>query len=219
MAGDIALALLAIAIAYLLGSIPSAYIVVRLMKGGDIREVGDGHLGAAFTHRRVGLVGGIIVGLMDLAKGAAAVLSAQWLGVPLPVVLLAALAAVVGHNWSVFLRFKGGKGALTIYGALASLMFWQILVAIALGGIVYLITHKTGMATGILLACLSLIVWFTSSVVPPGSIMPLSSPLPLSDKIVLSILPLVLAIPMVVKNISMPKANAAGADTKKSRGK
>ena len=199
MAADIALALLVIAIAYLLGSIPSAYIVVRVLKGGDIREAGDGRLGMTATYHRVGLAGGLTAGLMDLAKGAAAVLFAQVLGVSLPVVLLAALAAVVGHNWSIFLRFKGGKGALAIYGALAVLMFWQLLVALTLGWIVYRITHKTGMATGILLGCLSLIIWFTSSLIPLGSLIPLSDKMLLSDRVLLSILPLFIAIPMARK--------------------
>jgi len=201
MVSDIVLASLVIAIAYLLGSLPSAYIVGRLMKGLDIREAGDGRLGAAATYRRVGLAGAIIVGLTDLAKGAAAVFLARGLGLPLPMVLLAGLAVVVGHNWSVFLRFKGGKGALTIYGVLASLMFWELLIALALGGIFYLITHKTGMATGFLLGFLSLINWITGSL------------------ILLSIMPISLSVPMFIKHISMPKANAAGAKTKKSRGK
>ena len=199
MATDIALASLLIAIAYLLGSIPSAYIVVRLMKGTDIREVGDGHLGAAFTARRAVLAGGIIAGLMDLGKGAAAVLFAQWLGLPLWALLIAGLAAVVGHNWSIFLRFQGGKGALTIYGALASLMFWQLLIALALGLIIYLVTHKTGMATGILLGFLSLIIWFTSSL------------------ILLSIMPIFIAIPMAVKHITMPKPATVAVTTVEKR--
>jgi len=193
MAGDIALVLLVLAIAYLLGSIPSAYIVGRLLKGLDIREAGDGRMGAAATYRRVGLAGGIIVGLTDLAKGAAAVFLAQELGLPLPVVLLAGLAVVVGHNWSIFLHFKGGKGALAIYGVLASLMFWQLLIALALGGIFYLITHKTGMSTGISLGFLSLINLITGSL------------------ILLIILPLFISLPMVVKHISMPKNKAAVA--------
>jgi glycerol-3-phosphate acyltransferase PlsY len=191
MTSDIALVLLVVAIAYLLGSIPSAYIVGRLMKGLDIREAGDGRLGAAATYRRIGLTGGITVGLMDLTKGAAAVFLAQELGLPLPVVLLAGLAVVVGHNWSIFLRFKGGKGALTIYGVLASLMFWQLLIALALGGIFYLITHKTGMSTGILLGFLSLINWFTGSL------------------ILLTILPIFISLPMVLKHIFMPKVSTA----------
>jgi glycerol-3-phosphate acyltransferase PlsY len=192
MVSDIALSLAVIAIAYLFGSIPSAYIVGRVLKGLDIREVGDGRMGAAATYRHVGLAGGIIVGLMDLTKGAAAVFLAQGLGVSLLVLLLAAIAVVAGHNWSIFLRFKGGKGALAIYGALASLMFWQLLIALALGGIFYLITHRTGMATGILLGFLSLISWLTGSL------------------ILLSILPISLSLPMVVKHISMPKAGGRG---------
>ena len=201
MVGDIILIVLVVFVAYLFGSFPSAYIVSRLIKGVDIREAGDGRLGATATYRRVGLTGGIIAGLMDLAKGAAAVLLANGLGLPLWVVLLAGLAAVVGHNWSIFLRFKGGKGALTIYGALASLMFWQLLIALALGLIVYLITHKTGMSTGLLLGFLSLIIWFTSSL------------------ILLSIMPLFIAIPMVVKHVTMPEAVKIAARREKQKNK
>jgi glycerol-3-phosphate acyltransferase PlsY len=201
MFGDIALIVLVVFVAYLLGSIPSAFIVTRLMKGVDIREAGDGRLGAASTYRRAGLTASIIAGLMDLGKGAAAVLFAQWLGLPLWVLLLAGLAVVVGHNWSIFLRFQGGKGALTIYGALASLMFWQLLVALALGGILYLVTHKTGMATGFLLGFLAIIIWFTSSL------------------ILLSIMPLFIAIPMVVKHVTMPEAVKATARREKQKNK
>lgn len=190
MAGDVALVLLAIATAYLLGSIPSAYIVGRLLKGLDIREVGDGRLGAAVIFRCVGLAGGVIVGFMDITKGVVAVLIAQALGLPLLVVLLAGLAVVIGHNWSVFLRFKGGKGALTTYGVLVSLMFWQFFVALALAGVAYFITHKTGMSTGILLGFLSFISWLSGNL------------------ILLVILPILIALPMVFKHISMPKAGA-----------
>ena len=200
MAGDITLVLLVITIAYLLGSIPSAYIVGRLLKGLDIREVGDGRMGAAAIFRRAGLAGGVIVGFMDLTKGAAAVLLAQYLGLPLPVVLLAALAVVAGHNWSIFLRFTGGKGALTMYGVLVSLMLWQFFIALALAGVAYLITHKTGMSTGILLGFLSLISWFTGSL------------------ILLSILPVLISLPMVLKHIFMPKAGAAAMASIKTWG-
>jgi len=191
MVGDIALVLLVITIAYLLGSIPSAYIVGRLLKGLDIREVGDGRIGMAATFRRVGLLGAIIVGIMDVSKGAAAVLLAQKLGLPLLIVLLAGLTVVVGHNWSIFLRFRGGKGALTTYGVLVSLMFWQFFIALALAGVLYFITHKSGMSTGVLFGFLSLISWLTGSL------------------ILLSILPIFISLPMVLKHIFMPKAGAA----------
>ena len=193
MAGDIALILLVIAIAYLLGSIPSAYLVGRLLRGLDMREVGDGRIGMANTYRRVGLLGAIIVGVMDVGKGAAAVLLAQKLGLPLLVVLLAGLTVVVGHNWSIFLRFKGGKGALTTYGVLVSLMSWEFFIALALAAVLYFITHKSGMSTGILFGSLSLLNWFTGSL------------------ILLSILPIIISVPMVLKHIFMPKASAAAA--------
>jgi glycerol-3-phosphate acyltransferase PlsY len=191
MAGGAALVLLVIAIAYLLGSIPSAYIVGRLLKGIDMREAGDGRLGAAAVRRRVGLAGSLIVGLMDLTKGAMAVLLAQRLGLPLSAVLIVGLAVVVGHNWSVFLHFKGGKGALTTYGVLVSLMFWQFLIALSLAGISYLLIHKTGMSTGILFAFLSLINLLSGGL------------------ILLTILPILISVPMVLKHIFMPKASTA----------
>ncbi len=190
MAGDAALIVLVIAIAYLLGSIPSAYIVGRLMKGLDIREVGDGRLGAAAVYRRVGFAGGLIVGFMDLTKGAMAVLLAQNLGLPLPAVLIVGITVVAGHNWSIFLHFKGGKGALATYGVLASLLFWQLLVALALGAVVYFCTHKSGLTTGVLLGFLSFLSWLTGS------------------EVLLTILPILIALPMVLKHIFMPKAEA-----------
>jgi glycerol-3-phosphate acyltransferase PlsY len=195
MAGDVILVLLVIAIAYLLGSIPSAYIVGRLLKGLDIREVGDGRMGAAAALRRMGLAGGVIVGLMDLTKGAMAVLLAQGLGLPLSIVLLTGFTVVVGHNWSIFLHFKGGKGALTTYGVLASLMLWQFFIALALAGVSYSITHKTGMSTGILLGFLSLINLLSGGL------------------ILLTILPILISVPMVLKHIVMPKAGAEAMAT------
>ena len=195
MAGDITLVLGVVVAAYLFGSIPSAYIVGRLLRGVDIREVGDGHLGMAFTYRRVGLLGAIIVGLMDVSKGAAAVLLAQGLKLPLPVVLVAGLAVVFGHNWSIFLGFKGGKGALTTYGVLVTLMCWQFFIALALAGVLFFFTHRSGMSTGVLFGLLSMLCWFTGSV------------------ILLSILPVLISLPMVLKHVFMPKVGATAMAT------
>jgi glycerol-3-phosphate acyltransferase PlsY len=153
------LVLSVVAIGYLLGSIPSAYIVGRLLGGVDIREVGDGRMGAAAAFHRLGFWGGAIVGVMDFGKGVAAVMLAQRLDVPLVVVLLAGLAAVVGHDWSIFLHFTGGRGAATTYGVLASLVFWQFLIALGIAAIPYFSTHKSGLATGIMFGTLPLVLW------------------------------------------------------------
>ena len=189
MVDEIFLALLAIGVAYLLGSIPSAYLIGRWMKGIDLRKAGDGRLGAAVTYRRVGLFGSVIVSIIDLGKGAAAVLLAQALGLPLVVTVTAGLAVVVGHNWSLFLHFKGGKGALATYGVLLVLMVWPFLTAMAVAGIALIFTNnKTGFSTGVMFGFLALFNLFTGS------------------PIVLVITPIVLSVPMIAKHISMSKA-------------
>jgi glycerol-3-phosphate acyltransferase PlsY len=192
MVGEIFLALLAVGVAYLLGSIPSAYLIGRWLKGLDIREAGDGRLGAAMTYRRVGLTGSIIVAIIDVGKGAAAVLIAKALGLPLAVVIVAGLAVVVGHNWSLFLRFKGGKGALVTFGVLVTLMFWQLIAAMAIAGIALIFTNnKTGFSTGVVFCFLALLNLFTGS------------------PIELVIVPILLAVPMVLKHLYMPKEEVA----------
>ncbi len=111
----------AIVIAYLLGSVPFAYIFGRFRKGVDIRDVGGGNVGALNTYRQIGPVWGLSVLAADILKGVLAVFVARWLGIPLEWVFVAGFAAVVGHNWPVFLKFRGGKGAATVLGVLVAL--------------------------------------------------------------------------------------------------
>ena len=111
---------LAIIAGYLLGSFPSAYLAARLVKGRDIRDIGEGNMGTLNALRGVGLVPGILVFIADVFKGVAAVLMARWLGVSLLVTFIAGLAAIAGHSWSVFRGFKGGRGGATAYGVLAA---------------------------------------------------------------------------------------------------
>lgn len=127
----------AIVCGYLLGSIPSGYIAARLKKGIDIRSVGSGVTGAINVYYEVGPVAGILVLLVDIGKGIAAVLLARWLGVDLIFQLLAGLAAVLGHIFPVFLKFRGGRGGATTIGVLLCLLpeaipFWLGTCAIVL---------------------------------------------------------------------------------------
>lgn len=108
--------LVALLSGYLLGAFPSANIASRLVKGRDIRHMGGGNMGTLNTLREVGFIPGLLVFIADVSKGALAVLVARWLGVNQIVVYLAAFTAVIGHSWSVFLGFKGGKGGATGYG-------------------------------------------------------------------------------------------------------
>jgi glycerol-3-phosphate acyltransferase PlsY len=150
---------LAIVIAYLLGSIPSAYIAGRLVKGVDIRKVGGGNLGAVNTMREIGAIAGFSVLFADMAKGAIAVLIAQWLGLPLIWVFVVGLAAVVGHNWSVWLKFRGGQGLATTLGVLLALVPIEFAISFAIIVIVVLITSNMRLAAGVGLAFLPLIIW------------------------------------------------------------
>ena len=123
MAGMIVLAMV---IGYLLGSIPFAYIVARLVKGVDIRKVGGGNMGTVNTMREIGTLPGLGVFFADMAKGALAVLIAQWLGLHLYWVFAVGLAAVAGHNWPVWLKFRGGQGLATTMGVLAGLLAYPL---------------------------------------------------------------------------------------------
>ncbi len=116
MSAQVAIGLAAVAIGYLLGSIPFAYIVTRLAKGADIRKIDTGNVGAGAVFRQVGIWGGAITAIGDTAKGSAAVLIAEAFSLPLPWVLAAGAAAWVGHMYPVYLKFKGGQGVATIIG-------------------------------------------------------------------------------------------------------
>ncbi len=126
MAGLIVLAMV---IGYLLGSIPCAYLIGRLVKGVDIRKMGGGNMGAVNTMREIGTLPGFGVLFADMAKGALAVLIAQWLGLHLYWVFAVGLVAVAGHNWPVWLKFRGGQGLATTMGVL--LVFSPIPFAIS----------------------------------------------------------------------------------------
>ena len=115
--------IVAIICGYLLGSIPSADLAARLRKGIDIREVGHKNRGAMTAYYEVGRVEAILVLLTDVGKGIVAILIARYLlGVPLLFQLLTAFAAVIGHSFPVFLKFRGGKGGATTFGILLFLM-------------------------------------------------------------------------------------------------
>ena len=128
-------------IAYLLGSIPFGYLIVRLGGGDDIRERGSGNIGAANVARNAGIFAGVLTLILDAAKGYAAVLIAGRMSHPSESVrwmMAAAIAAVLGHMFPVWLRFKGGKGVATGLGVflpisreavLAAVILWILVVA------------------------------------------------------------------------------------------
>jgi glycerol-3-phosphate acyltransferase PlsY len=111
---------LVILAAYCLGSIPFAFVLARRW-GADLRGIGSGNLGAANVVRASGLRAGVIVALLDVAKGAASVMLAERFGASTAAPALAGVAAVVGHVYPVWLRFRGGKGVATACGVFSVL--------------------------------------------------------------------------------------------------
>jgi len=156
---------IALIIAYLLGSIPLAYIVTRLAKGKDIRQLGGGNVGARNVFREVGLRAAIPVAIFDVGKGAAAVAIAhRLLNAPLHepqfFVLGAGLAAVAGHMWSIYLKFSGGNGLAATIGVLSILMPWQLLIVLGLMFILTAITRNPVLSLNISLLSLPVSAWF-----------------------------------------------------------
>jgi acyl phosphate:glycerol-3-phosphate acyltransferase len=119
---------LIILIAYLLGAIPTAYISGRILNSGDIRRMGDENAGAANAYRELCPTAGIIVGVIDAAKGVLAVIIAQSSHTSQNIVMLTGAAAIIGHNWPVFLGFRGGRGVSTALGILFVLVTVPMLI-------------------------------------------------------------------------------------------
>ena len=139
--------LLAALIGYLCGSVPFGYIYVRLFKGEDLTKIGSGRTGGTNSFRAAGLGVGILTSFSDVLKGAAAVWLTRWLlgdalgPALLPwAVALAGVFAVVGHNWSVFLRFGGGAGTGPNVGWSAAIWPWIFPIAfLVMGGMLYFV--------------------------------------------------------------------------------
>jgi glycerol-3-phosphate acyltransferase PlsY len=150
---------LAVIIGYLLGSIPFAYITGRLIKGVDIRQVGGGNVGATNVMREVGTAAGIVVLIADIVKGTLAALVAQWLDVPLIAVFITGLAAVVGHNWSIFLKLSGGKGGATTIGVFFALAPAETAIVFSVMLLIAFVTSNFRLAIGVGFVFLPFIIW------------------------------------------------------------
>ena len=150
---------LAIIFAYFIGSFPSAYIIARLRKGIDIRQVGSRNMGAMNVFYKVGFAEGILVLAVDIGKGAVAVALARYLGVQEIVQLLAGVAAVLGHSFPIFLNFRGGRGGATCIGILAFLMPWGIPFYLAIFGITLLVTRYPTLSYSVAFICFPFVGW------------------------------------------------------------
>ena len=155
--------------AYLLGSIPFGYLIVRWQKGIDVRSTGSGSIGATNVMRNLGLIGFIATFLLDFAKGAAAVLlAARWTGHAPLWIASAAFAAVVGHCFPVWLKFRGGKGVATAAGVFFVLAPIQVGIAVAIFVAVLAIGRYVSL--GSIIAVGAFPVLFQAQVHPPRAL-------------------------------------------------
>ncbi|MCL2475131.1 MAG: glycerol-3-phosphate acyltransferase [Chloroflexi bacterium] len=146
-----------IIVGYLLGSFPSAYLMGRIVKKIDIRQVGSKNMGAMNSMYNLGFGAGLLVLLMDAAKGALAIIFGLFFAEDLLIAYLCGFMAVIGHNFPVWLNFKGGKGGATVVGIVCYLCPLAILFAIVLFGILTWMTKWPTISYGIALLLFPLI--------------------------------------------------------------
>lgn len=144
---------------YLFGSIPTGFLAVRFLLGEDIRTLGSGNIGATNVTRFAGKKWGVAVALFDMAKGGLVVLAARLVGVQEPWVLaLAGFAGVLGHNFPLWLKFRGGKGVATSFGVI---FFWSPIPALVGAVVWYLVMRLSRyVSVGSMVSLATVPVWF-----------------------------------------------------------
>jgi len=160
--------LLVLVVAYLLGSIPFAYIVTRRLTGLDIREVGEGNVGARNVWHVVGPGWGALVGALDAFKGYLAFQVARGLGASEGTLLWVGFALLLGHGFPIFLRGRGGKGVAVTIGFLLGLLPVSTLAGLAVFGLAHLALKDFNRSVNIGVAAIILLPLFLSE--PPWMI-------------------------------------------------
>lgn len=150
-------------LAYLVGAMPTSYLVGRLAYGIDLRDHGSGNLGATNVFRVLGWRAAVPVGLVDVAKGwAPAALFPRWDQAADPGWALAyGTAAIVGHVFSVYVKFKGGKGVATSAGVFTALAPWATLIGVAVWAMTVTLTRIVSLGSLLAAVALPVAVYFT----------------------------------------------------------
>ena len=152
-------------ISYLLGCIPSAYMVGRAFKGVDIRQIGSHNMGAMNSIYNIGFIWGAIVLACDLGKGLGAVAVAHWLGGQAGLTwllyfeMLAGAVSVLGHRFPLWLKFKGGKGGATVIGVILYFIPWGWPIGFGIFLVLLAITRVPTISYGLAMLSFPLISW------------------------------------------------------------
>ena len=166
---------LIVLLGYFLGSIPTAYVAGHLLKGRDIRQMGDGNVGARNAFLQLGAKVGIAVFFIDAGKGALAILLAKTANMPQAAVLFTGVAVVAGHNWPVFIGFRGGRGESTAIGVLLTLITQPMLILVGPALAALFIKRSVIIASCVLFIPLPLVCWWLGI---PGTLVAYSIGLP-----------------------------------------
>jgi len=157
--------LLILLTAYLLGSIPFGYIFVRYTEGKDIRTLGSGNIGATNVFRRGRMIGALTF-LLDAGKGYLAVAVAGWLGLGIEWKAAAAAVAIIGHIFTIWLRFKGGKGVSTGCGAFLALWWPALLTTLVVFLVIAALTRYISAASIGATACFPILAFLYGAPLP-----------------------------------------------------
>lgn len=161
--------ILIVVLSYFVGSLPTALLVVRFFTGQDVRKLGSGNVGGTNALRAAGLKIGVSVTIIDCCKGALPVLLMRWYDPASKWQALAMLAAVLGHCFPIWLRFRGGKGVATGLGAFLVLAPMASLAALALWILILVIGRYVSVASMLASAVFPLLLYFISG--PPMSVL------------------------------------------------
>lgn len=148
-----------VAAGYAIGAIPFAYIIVRLLTGRDLRRLGTGNVGVMNTIHNAGLPAGMIVFLAEGGKGVGAVVVGRVLARSEMGAAICGLAALVGVNWSIFLRFAGGRGSTLTAFVTVLISPWTLLACALLWLAVYSVRRDNFIATRVNIVCYPAIAW------------------------------------------------------------
>ncbi len=134
--------------AYLIGSVPTALWVSRAIAQRDIRQMGDGNMGARNISRNLGVGAGVLVAVVDFCKGGFAVLLAQMAGLPLGWQMAAGTSAVLGHDFPVLAGFHGGQGFASTCGVFLALMPLETVIGLLVFALMYALSHHSDLSAG-----------------------------------------------------------------------
>lgn len=189
---------LLIVAAYLLGSVPAAYLVARWSRGIDIRQYGSGNVGASNIVRTVSKRWAIPVIIFDVSKGIVVVWAARLLGMDITEQVTVGLAVIIGHNWPVFLRFNGGRGALTTAGVVFALTPWLALILVVVAFLFYPF-RQLALGTTLSIAVLPLCSWF------------FSQPLSVTDKIPITLSFIAMFLITTIRRLTAPRTSLSAS--------